>query len=609
MTKRLVTTIQILLIALVSLTGCLGPSPDEESLSTTESEISTPPTNVTVTVTAATRVTVNWTQVPMATKYYIYRSPTLNGTYTYLTSSRFPPLAVANLTAGAQVCFKVAADGPGGPSPLSAGACATPSAGTVPGAPMNVTATPTASTRITVAWGSVATATKYFVYQQTGAGAFTFAASTVAPNTSVSIANLLPNTIYCYRVQAENAAGLGVFSATVCAQTFIAGLELYTKLNEGSGTTITDSSGQMRNGSAVGGITWTGTDRPPLDNSPFALSASGASGAAASIPHASPLWLSGDFTVAFWAKLVTAPAGEVRFLGKRVPGCGAVNWEIAQNTTNGLHIKGNSTPVSFGQNLAVGAWTHIAVTQTGTTARFYLNGTNIGMGTYITGVRSNDPLQIGNSGGCGSSPFLIDEVQVFSTPLSAAQVASIGQVPPAPANFTAAVVGSSRVNLAWNAVPTASKYFIYKGTAPGNQTFFTSVLAPTLTFSDGTNAPMSTSSWTVRSVRDGLISNFTPEQVVTTQPGPGVVQGVTATATSSTRVTVAWTASTGAQKYFVYRSTAGGAYAFQNTVLAPGTQLAVANLTPNTMYSFIVRVQTANGTSGDSDAATVTTPN
>jgi hypothetical protein len=83
---------------------------------------------------------------------------------------------------------------------------------------------------------------------------------------------------------------------------------------------------------------------------------------------------------------------------------------------------------------------------------------------------------------------------------------------------------------------------------------------------------------------------------------------VTATAVSNTRISVSWTSVPGAFKYFVFQSTAGGAFNFIGTVLEPSTSLLSTGLLPNTTYSYqIVAVDTGGAESPPSAPVSATT--
>src|SRR5690348_998198 len=76
----------------------------------------------------------------------------------------------------------------------------------------------------------------------------------------------------------------------------------------------------------------------------------------------------------------------------------------------------------------------------------------------------------------------------------------------------------------------------------------------------------------------GLDISSTEQEVL---PAP---TNVTAVAISDTKITVSWNAVPGAFKYFITQSTSGGPFAFNGTVLAPGTSRTVINLVANTTY-------------------------
>jgi fibronectin type 3 domain-containing protein len=517
----------------------------------------------------------------------------------------------ANLQPGTEYCYRIrTVDSTALPGAFSTPlVCATtPGVGVAPPAPAMVTATATSSSRINVSWSTVAAASRYYVYQSdTGPnGTFAFINTVLAPNTSLIVANLQTAAQYCFRVASNNADGTSALSAPACALTFVAGIEGYWKLNDGTGTTAQDVSGQGRNGTLVG-ATWTNTDRALIDNNPWAVSLSGATTSSINVTDASVWWLAGPFSLSIWTKVSTN--GATRIAGKRAANCGAVNWELGQDASGNLYFAGAST-INFGTNLQVGRWTHLGVTFDGTSVVLYVDGQQTATGAFTPGPRSPDPMQLGNSGGCGGGTVLVDWVQIHSRALSSAEIQTLGLRPPAPGSFTATVAGCRSVILSWGAVAGASKYFVFKGTTSGDQVFLNTVLAPNTSYTDGANNCSTQVSYYVRAATNGLISDPSTEQIVTTQAAIAAPTTVTAEAVSSSRIQVSFSAVAGATRYYVYQSQPGGGtpFAFAGTVLAtnPLTYPA-AGLTANTLYTYYVVTQGPDSVSAPSTTVSATT--
>lgn len=604
--KQLFGTVVATLVGLATLQGCVDSSVEEGVI---EQGLHDPPLNVVATATGLDRITVSWDLPPTGAKFYVYESAD-GGAFGYVGTQHYPgtSFVVANRLADTTYCYQVVTDGPEGPSaPSAPAACVTLDATVGPPPPETVTATATAENRIEVSWSAVAGANRYYVHQSLDpAGPYTFVTTVLAPGTGTPVASLTAETTYCYQVQAVTAEGTSPMSAPACDTTFGAGIEGVWMLEEGSGSSAADTSGWGRDGSLTGNTTFT-TDRAPMDDNRFALAFGGGTGDAVSIPDQAVFRLAGSFTITLWVKLDAAPSATLRLIGKRAAGCGMTNWELAQDATSGLHLRGANV-ASFGSSLPVGTWTHVVVTQSGGTARLYLDGVEVGSAAFTIGARNTSALEIGNSGACGSAPALIDHVSLFTRALEAAEIAELGTRPAAPANLVATAESATRVNLSWDPVPGATKYLIYKGTTSGDQVFLTTVLAPTVTFSDAANQPSTQTSWVVRSVQNKMISESSNEQIVTTLAGPAAPTNVTATAVSANRIQVTWDPVADATKYYIYESAAGGPFAFRGTVLGTSpTVFSPADLTADTEYTYYVVSTDGEVTSAPSATASATT--
>jgi fibronectin type 3 domain-containing protein len=179
------------------------------------------PDTVTATAVTDTRISVSWTSVPGAFKYFVFQS-TAGGPFNFIGTVLEPSTSLLstglmpNTTYSYQI---VAVDTGGAESPPSAPVSATTLA-VDPNIPTHVTATAVSSAEIDVSWSAVASAAKYFVFESQAGGPFNFRATVLAPGTTFQSTGLAAGTLYCY----ELASGLTdgettAVSAPVCATT------------------------------------------------------------------------------------------------------------------------------------------------------------------------------------------------------------------------------------------------------------------------------------------------------------------------------------------------------------------------------------------------------
>jgi len=161
---------------------------------------------------ANTANNLEWTPVPGAVNYNIYRSTTAGGEGTTPYKTGITPVTFADtaLTNGSTFFYKIAAVNAGGTSTQSIEVTATPAA-PVPTAPYGLAATDS-SGQVALTWYTTALATSYNVYRGTASGGETLAASglTGATYTSTGLTN---GTTYYFKVAAVDAAGTGPMSA------------------------------------------------------------------------------------------------------------------------------------------------------------------------------------------------------------------------------------------------------------------------------------------------------------------------------------------------------------------------------------------------------------
>ncbi len=205
---------------------------------------------------------------------------------------------------------------------------------------------------------------------------------------------------------------------------------------------------------------------------------------------------------------------------------------------------GGSNGNAFGTAaLAANTWAYLALSYDGSTLRIYVNGTLVGSQAKTGAIASStNQLQIG-----GDSIFgqffsgMIDEVRVYNTALTAAQVqtdmttpvsggSSDTQPPSAPGTVTATAASSSEIDLSWSAATDnvgVTGYRIERCQGSGCSNFVEVGTSTSTSFSDTGLAASTTYSYRVRAADAaknlGPYSNVATAATQTGSSGPGLV--------------------------------------------------------------------------------------
>lgn len=203
-------------------------------------------------------------------------------------------------------------------------------------------------------------------------------------------------------------------------------------LEEGTGTTVADSSGNGNDGVLSGGVSWVG------GVTASALSFNGSRGQV-KVSDNTVLEPASSVTVSARIKGSASPGDYRHVVAKGANGCVAASYGLYSGPDGGLefyvaerHDSIYARSPDAGKRVWDGAW-HLAVgTYDGSTIRLYVDGAQVGSGTPWPGslvyalLNSND-LYIGNYPGCSDHEFLgaIDDVMVWNRVLTAAEVRSL----------------------------------------------------------------------------------------------------------------------------------------------------------------------------------------
>ncbi|HXI82669.1 MAG TPA: LamG-like jellyroll fold domain-containing protein [Verrucomicrobiae bacterium] len=292
----------------------------------------------------------------------------------------------------------------------------------VPGAPptpQGVTATTIGTNQINVSWGASGGATGYIVKR--GGSPIATTAATTYSDTGLSV-----GATYCYSVAAtNNLGGTSADSVSACAATLPAtsatNLLAYWTLDEGTGSTAFDSSGNTNTGAVtLGGGGWTGG----MVNG--ALSFDGEStqvlvSNAASLNPVQTITISAWVNAQYWfntPRIVEKGKTDNQY-ALFVNGSGSLEFLLTGVTGGNLSI----TPPS------AGVWHHVAGTYDGSSISLYVDG-QLAAQHPASGplAITTDPLAIGDKpSGSVLTSFagIIDDVRIYGSGLPANQVAQL----------------------------------------------------------------------------------------------------------------------------------------------------------------------------------------
>lgn len=196
-------------------------------------------------------------------------------------------------------------------------------------------------------------------------------------------------------------------------------------LDEGSGTTAYDRSGNGNNGTLYNSPAWV--------DGKFgkALSFDGSNDYVTTPIISNTLT---DFTMEAWVKASSVPSNRRIVMGS---GWNYNDWYIGINLSSNtgaparkwlFWVASNSqiAYVAAPDEIVAGDWYYLVATYEGTTGKFYINGNYIGSFTFTRKTDTN-PFQIGRSYSGEYFNGLVDEVRVYNRALTSAEVSDLYQ--------------------------------------------------------------------------------------------------------------------------------------------------------------------------------------
>ena len=395
-----------------------------------DTQAPTAPSNLTATAVSATQINLSWTASTDnvgVTGYLVERCQGAScTTFAQIGTSAVTTYSDTALTASTSYSYRVrATDAASNLSSYSNVASATTSGVDTqpPTTPGNMTATAISGSQVNLSWTASTDnvgVTGYLIERCQGAGCSNWARLLTVPGTTYSDTGLIPNTSYSYHVKATDAAGnFSPYSNVATATTLatIPGLVAAYSFDEGSGTTVTDLSGNGNTGT-LKNTAWT-------NNAKFgnALVFDGSS-SWITIPDSPSLHLTTGMTLEAWVNPSTITNNWRDVIYK----FNDAYYLEATSDRGGVPAGGGTFAtaglVLGGAPLVANTWSHLAVTYDGATLILYVNGVQVASLSQSGNIgASTSPLQIG--GDTVYSQFFagtIDEVRVYNQALSQLQI-------------------------------------------------------------------------------------------------------------------------------------------------------------------------------------------
>ena len=395
-----------------------------------DTQAPTAPSNLTATAVSATQINLSWTASTDnvgVTGYLVERCQGAScTTFAQIGTSAVTTYSDTALTASTSYSYRVrATDAASNLSAYSNVASATTSGVDTqpPTTPGNMTATAISGSQVNLSWTASTDnvgVTGYLIERCQGAGCSNWARLLTVPGTTYSDTGLIPNTSYSYHVKATDAAGnFSPYSNVATATTLatIPGLVAAYSFDEGSGTTVTDLSGNGNTGT-LKNTAWT-------NNAKFgnALVFDGSS-SWITIPDSPSLHLTTGMTLEAWVNPSTITNNWRDVIYK----FNDAYYLEATSDRGGVPAGGGTFAtaglVLGGAPLVANTWSHLAVTYDGATLILYVNGVQVASLSQSGNIgASTSPLQIG--GDTVYSQFFagtIDEVRVYNQALSQLQI-------------------------------------------------------------------------------------------------------------------------------------------------------------------------------------------
>ena len=612
----------------------LGCSGFAERTATTPIAIPVTPSGVTFTALSSTSLSISWESVVGAENYEVRNSGALVVNITHPNTS----YTATGLSSNTEYTYRVRACNVSGCSPAADITATTPVA--IPDVPSGVTFTALSPTSLSISWESVVGAVTYEVRNSDG-----LVTNITHPNTSYTATGLSPNTEYTYRVRACNVSGCSDF-VDITATTPVAIPDVPSGVTF---TALSSTSLSISWESVVGAVTYevrnneglvANTTHPNTSYTATGLSSnteytyrvracnvSGCSPAAditATTPVAIPVSPGGVTFTALsstsismsWSSVAEAEYYQVRNSGGELvanithPNISYTATALSSNTEYTYRVRAcNVSGCSPATDITATTPVAIPVSPSGVT---FTALSSISLSISWESVVGAVTYEVRNSGALvantthpntsyiatGLSPNTEYTYRVRACNVSGCSdfvdITAIIAIPVSPGGVTFTALSSTSISMSWNSVDGADYYQVRNSeglvanTTHPNTSYIATGLSPNTEYT-----------YRVRACNVSGCSDFVDITAIIAIPVTPI--GFTATALSSTSLSMSWN-SVAEAEYYQVRNNEG----LVTNITHPNTSYIATGLSPDTEYTYRVRACNSLGCSGFAERTTTT---
>ncbi len=255
----------------------------------------------------------------------------------------------------------------------------------------------------------------------------------------------------------------------VAANTAVCDLVAYYPLDEATGDTAVDASGNGHDGTRTGAAAWV----IPGYQGDSAINIDGLPGSRVALGTWDPSAGTGQLSISLWVRWGGTNVNDHQGLvGKRDA------WNVdgllffTEARNNGtIQIRNRNTTVATPAGVLtpfIGEWAHIAITFDGTTATIYCNGAEEASGAFAFDNKTDAAMAIGcthgaNNGNAEVFKGDMDEVRIYNHALSAAEVQdlAVNTLAREPDPADGAILNATFAPLSWTPGDTAAIHEVY----------------------------------------------------------------------------------------------------------------------------------------------------